>query len=138
MKQIIDKMQLRSRYGEVDKMGYIYHANYVSYCHQARTELLRKLNIHDKALESQGLILPVISFEIKYLKPAYYDELITIKTTIKELPATRLNFEFEISNSLGEKISKATTTVVFADINTRLPKRVPDFIYNAIKNNLKT
>lgn len=67
---IKDEIQIRPRYGEVDQMGYVYHANYVSYCHQARTELLRKLGVHDRVLEEKNVMLPVISFEIKYKKPA--------------------------------------------------------------------
>ncbi len=74
---ITDEIQLRPRYGEVDRMGYVYHANYVSYCHQARTELLRKHGINDKVLEENKVMLPVISFEIKYLKPAHYDDLLS-------------------------------------------------------------
>ncbi len=79
---ITDMFELRPRYGEVDQMGYVYHANYVTYCHQARNELLRKLGIDEIKLEKKHIILPVISFEIIYKKPAYYDEHITIKTTM--------------------------------------------------------
>ena len=118
---ITDKFQIRSRYDEVDQMGYIYHANYVNYCHQARTELLRKLGIEDKTLENKQIMLPVISFEIKYLKPAFYDDLLTVKTSIKQLPTTRFNFEFEILNDAGDKIVRALSTVVFVDSKTRLP-----------------
>lgn len=125
---IQDKMQLRPRYGEVDQMGYVYHANYVSYCHQARTELLRKLDLNDKYLEDRNIMLPVISFNIDYKKPAHYDELINITTTIKEMPKTRFYFEFLIRNEEGQVLSKANSTVVFADSNSRLPGLVPDFI----------
>ena len=87
---ISDKLQLRPRYGEVDQMGYVYHANYVTYCHQARNELLRKIGIDEIILENKQIILPVISFEINYKKPAHFDELITIKTIIKETLTTAL------------------------------------------------
>ncbi|MGD2034041.1 MAG: hotdog domain-containing protein, partial [Bacteroidales bacterium] len=68
-----DEIFIRPRYGEVDKMGYVYHANYVCYFHQARTELLRKYGISDSVLEKNNIILPVISMGLKYYKPAYYD-----------------------------------------------------------------
>ena len=131
---ITDIFELRPRYGEVDQMGYVYHANYVTYCHQARNELLRKLGIDEIELEKESLILPVISFEIIYKKPAHFDELITIKTFIKEVPKVRFIFEFEIKNEQNTLLSKAKSTVVFVDNQSRLPKNAPAFIQNLIKN----
>jgi len=130
---IVDRMELRPRYGEVDQMGYVYHANYVSYCHQARTELLRKLDLNDKYLEDMDIMMPVISFNIDYKKPAHYDELISIRTTIKNLPRTRFYFEFIISNEEGHILSKANSTLVFVDKNSRQPKLVPEFISSKLQ-----
>lgn len=135
---ITDIFKLRPQYGEVDKMGYVYHANYVTYCHQARNELLRKLEIDEVKLENKQIILPVISFEIKYKKPAHFDELITIKTTIKQLPKVRFNFEFELRNEQNTLLSKATSTVVFADSESRLPKNIPDFINKVLLTKFKS
>lgn len=143
---ITDIFEMRPRYGEVDQMGYVYHANYVTYCHQARNELLRKLEIDEIQLKKNKIILPVISFEIMYKKPAHYDELITITTTIKEVPKVRLNFEFEIKNEQNILLSKAKSTVVFVDSESRLPKNTPAFIekifntkfISALKQNPKT
>ena len=129
---ITDKMQIRPRYGEVDQMGYVYHANYVSYCHQARTELLRKIGIHDSYLEENNIMLPVISFEILYKKAAYYDELLTIKTSVNEMPEVKFSFEFEIYNKQEELICTAKTTVVFAEKLSRLPLNIPDFVLDKI------
>ena len=125
---ITDVFQLRPRYGEVDKMGYVYHANYVAYCHQARNELLRKLDLDEIKLEESQIMLPVISFDIKYKKPAHFDELITIKTTIKEMPKVRFRFDFEIKNEQYELLSKAQSDVVFVDMQSGLPKNIPSFI----------
>lgn len=135
---ITDTYKIRPRYGEVDKMGYVYHANYVTYCHQARTELMRKLGVNDYELETKNIMLPVISFEIFYKKPAYYDELISIKTTIKELPKVRFNFEFEVKNEQNIVLSTAKSTVVFVNSKTRLPINIPDFVENKLKNYFKT
>ncbi len=135
---ITDIFELRPHYGEVDQMGYVYHANYVTYCHQARNELLRKLDIDEIRLKKKQIILPVISFEIIYRKPAYYDEIITIKTTIREAPKVRLTFEFEIKNEQNILLSKAKSTVVFVDSQSRLPKSVPDFIENILKTKFKS
>lgn len=131
---ITDEIQLRPRYGEVDQMGYVYHANYVSYCHQARTELLRKIGIHDSLLEENNVMLPVILFEINYKKPAHYDELLTIRTTIKDMPEVRFNFEFEVRNEEGILLTTATSTVVFVDSKNRFPMGAPVFVEKALEN----
>ncbi len=134
---ITDEIQLRPRYGEVDRMGYVYHANYVSYCHQARTELLRKIGIHDSLLEENNVMLPVISFEINYKKPAHYDELLTIRTTIKDMPEVRFNFEFEVRNEEGILLTTANSTVVFVDSKNRFPMGAPDFVEKALKQRIE-
>ncbi|NJO87671.1 MAG: hypothetical protein HC831_00930 [Chloroflexia bacterium] len=81
---IADEIQLRPRYGEVDQMGYVYHANYVAYCHLARTELLRKLGVNDSVLEEKKVMLPVISFEINYKNsPLSIRSFLPLKTMVK-------------------------------------------------------
>ncbi len=131
---ITDTIEIRPRYNEVDRMGYVYHANYVTYCHQGRTELLRKLNLHDHELEDKGVILPVIDFSIQYKKPAFYDEMLTLKTTIKEMPEVRFHFEFEITNADDDVIATAESTVVFVNSDTRQPILVPPFIDTALNS----
>ena len=132
---ITDIFKLRPSYGDVDQMGYVYHANYITYCHQARTELFRKLGINEREFEKSDVMLPVISFEINYKKPAHFDELITIKTTIKELPKIRFNFEFEIKNEQNIILSKAKSTVVFVNSQSRLPINIPNFVKNTLETN---
>ncbi len=134
---IKDIIQLRPRYDEVDQMGYVYHANYMKYYHQARTELLRKYGINDSILEDNNIMLPVISFEIKYKKPAHYDELITISTILKELPRTRLCFEFKITNKTGIILNTAKSVVVFVDSKTRSPVRAPSMVIDALKHHFQ-
>ena len=124
--------KIRPRYDEVDQMGYVYHANYVNYCHQARTELLRQFGINDKVLEDQNIMLPVIEMNLKYLKPTGYDEELTVRTIIKELPGVRFKFEFIFENEKGEKNCTATSTVVFVDSKTRKPHQAPDIIIDAL------
>ena len=130
---ITDNIQLRPRYGEVDQMGYVYHANHVCYCHQARTELLRKLGIHDKVLEANNILLPVIDFSINYKKPAHYDEWLTVKTTIRNIPKVRFVFEFEITDDKDNIICLANSTVVFVDSKSRYPIKIPEFVEKVMK-----
>ena len=135
---ISDEITLRPRYGEVDQMGYVYHANYVGYCHQARTEMLRQFGIEDSELEKNNIMLPVIEMNLRYLKPAKYDELLTIQTNITELPITRLYFKFEIRNEKEELLCTANSTVVFVDSKTRKPMKAPMQITRALKNHFKS
>ena len=134
---IQNTMNLCPRYGEVDQMGYVYHANYVSYCHQARTELMRNLGIHDQVLEENQIMIPVININLRYLKAARYDELLTIQTTIREMPKIRCHFEFEIRNETNEKICTAVSEIVFVDSISRKPMRVPEIVKNAMINYFK-
>lgn len=129
--------KLRPRYNEVDQMGYVYHANYVCYFHQARTELLRELGIDDHTLEKHGIMLPVISMNIQYKKPAHYDEKLIIKTSFNEMPSTRFSFEFEVRNETNQLICTAESSVVFADSQSRKPLRAPLMIIDAIEKHLK-
>ena len=134
MKNLIENtIQIRPRYGEVDQMGYVYHANYVNYCHQARTELLRTLNIDDKKLEANHIMLPVINMDLKYHKPAGYDEKLTILTTVSEIPTTRFTFHFEFRNEKDELICTANSTIVFVDSTTRKPMKAPQIVIDAIE-----
>ncbi len=130
---ISGEYKIRPRYDEVDQMGYVYHGNYVSYCHQARTELLRKFGINDKVLEENGIMMPVISMNLRYLKPSGYDKELTIRTFINELPSTRLHFEFVFENDQGIKVCKAESTVVFVDKESRKPMRTPDMILQVLQ-----
>lgn len=127
----VHHIQLRPRYGEVDQMGYVYHANYVTYCHQARTELLRQFGIEDHQLEEHNIMLPVISMDLRYHKPAGYDELLTVKTILKEEPRTRFSFQFEIRNEQDELICSANCSTAIVDRFTRKPMRAPALIKQA-------
>ncbi|WP_159517842.1 acyl-CoA thioesterase [Sunxiuqinia indica] len=122
------EITLRPRYGEVDQMGYVYHGNYVNYFHQARTELMREMRIEDSKLEAQQVMMPVISMNLQYHRPAGYDELLTIHTIIAEEPITRLNFQFEARNEQNQLVCSANSTVVFVDSKTRKPMRIPEFV----------
>ena len=117
---------LRVRYDEVDQMGFVYHGNYAKYIHISRTNLLRKMGICDMTLESQNILMPVIEMSIKYIKPVYYDDLIKIKTTLKKLSGTKLEFDHLVYNPDNEIINKASSTLVFVDNNTK--KGFMDFL----------
>ncbi|NQT78350.1 MAG: acyl-CoA thioesterase [Bacteroidetes bacterium] len=134
---ITSENKIQVRYDEVDKMGYVYHGNYARYYHISRTELLRKVGICDRELESKNIILPVIEMNISYIKPVYYDDLITIRTRLLELPKTRMKFQHEVINQDDEIINIANSTLVFVDSNTRKPMKIPEIILNKLEAYLK-
>ncbi|WP_270089606.1 acyl-CoA thioesterase [Sphingobacterium sp. SYP-B4668] len=113
--------QLRVRYAETDQMGYMYYGNYAAFYEVARTEMLRSTGISYKELEEMGVMLPVLELNCRYLKPARYDELITIKTKIRVKPSIRLKFEHELFNEAGELINTGSAELVFVDIVKNKP-----------------
>ena len=133
---ITSETKIRVRYDEVDKMGYVYHGNYAKYYHISRTELLRRIGISDKELENNNVILPVIEMSIKYIKPIFYDDIITIRTYLYNIPTSRMIFHHEVRNHNDEVINQADSTLAFVDINTRVPMRAPQLIVNKIKSHL--
>lgn len=128
----VSEIKLRVRYGETDRMGYVYYGNYAEYFEVARVEALRELGMNYKNLEDNGIILPVYTFSVKYLKPAFYDDLLTIRSRIPELPQTRLIFEYETYNEKKELLNTAEVVLVFIDKKTNKPIRAPEEFINSI------
>ncbi|WP_445738625.1 acyl-CoA thioesterase [Mariniflexile sp.] len=129
----IDEIQIRVRYGETDQMGVVYHGNYPLYLEMGRIEWLRKLGISYKTMEENGIMLPVISLSINYKKSAVYDDVINVKTQLKNMPTAKIEFNYEITNEKGELLTVASTTLVFIDMKTNRPVKVPQYILDLIK-----
>jgi len=130
----IDEIQIRVRYGETDQMGVVYHGNYPLYLEMGRIEWLRKLGISYKLMEENGIMLPVVSLSINYKKSAGYDDVINVKTQLKNKPTAKIEFEYEITNKNGEIITIANTTLVFIDMKTNRPVRAPQYILDLIED----
>lgn len=130
----IDEIQIRVRYGETDQMGVVYHGNYALYLEMGRIEWLRKLGISYKWMEENGIMLPVVSLNINYKKPAGYDDVINVKTQLKNIPSAKIEFDYEITNEVGEILTTAHTVLVFVDMKTKRPIKAPDYILNLLKN----
>lgn len=128
---------LRTRYAETDQMGVVYYGNYPQYLELGRVEWLRSIGFTYKAMEEEGVMMPVVSLQIQYKKPALYDELITIRTTLKELPSTKIEFDYEIFNEKGELLSTANTILVFVDAKTFRPVRCPEKVLRLINEAAK-
>ena len=125
--------QLRVRYAETDRMGYVYYANYAVYYEVARVEALREIGFNYKELEDNGILLPVLSFNIKFFKPGFYDDVITIKTTIKKMPSVRIHFDYEAYNQNKELLNTGEVTLVFIDKKKNKPCPPPEEFLKMMK-----
>ncbi len=124
---------VRVRYAETDRMGYVYYGNYSEYYEVGRVEALRQLGMSYREMEDSGIMLPVLNFSIKYYKPAYYDDLLRVKTIIAELPKTRIKFIYQIYNANNVLLNEGETTLVFVKIQTGKPCMVPEAFLQKLK-----
>ena len=122
------EVTLRVRYGETDKMGFVYYGVYAQYYEVGRVELLRSLGISYKSIEESGFQLPVLNFNINYKKPAYYDDKLTLKTSIKEIPTSKIIFFYECFNDNNQLINNGKISLVFVNKETKKPCRAPGII----------
>ena len=132
-KMFTHAIQLRVRYAETDQMGYVYYGNYATYLEVARVETMRAFGISYKALEDEGMMMPVLEYKTKYIRPAKYADLLTVTIFIKSMPTARILFEYEIKNEAGILLNVAETTLVFIDMNTNKPCAVPDNFKNMLQ-----
>lgn len=129
--------KIRVRYAETDRMGYVYYGNYATYFEVCRVEAIRSMGISYKQMEDDGIFLPVLEFSIKYYKPAYYDDELTIKTFIKEKPATRIFFDVETYNQQDVLLNAAKVTLVFVSKETGKPVMAPDYFSEKFNKHFK-
>ena len=117
----IHNYQYRVRYADTDQMGYVYYGNYARLYEIGRVEALRSLGFSYKEMEDSGVMMPVYENKSRYVAPALYDELLTIRTTIKAMPAARVVFHYEIFNNADILVHTGETTLVFVKMeNSRL------------------
>jgi len=126
------EVQIRVRYAETDQMGYVYYGNYATYYEVARVESFRKLGYAYKNLEDQGVMMPVLELKTKYIQPAKYDDLLTVKVSIPEMPNVRITYLYEIYNESGTKLNEGETQLVFIDMQRNKPTRIPEVMKNLL------
>lgn len=127
-----DEIQIRVRYGETDQMGVVHHGNYALYLEMGRIEWLRKMGISYRKMEAEGVMLPVISMTLNFKKPARYDDVINVKTQLKNRPSAKIEFDYEITDEIGQIITTATVVLAFIDMKTNRPMRAPKYILDII------
>ena len=119
-------------YSDTDQMGIVHHSNYLRYYETARWSLFKILGIPYAMIEECGYLLPVISADVKYIKPAFYDEELTIETSLLSFNGPKIYFGYRLFNKSGELINKAHVYLAFVDIKTRKACLPPDFVRNKL------
>jgi acyl-CoA thioester hydrolase len=127
------KTKTRVLYADTDLMGYVYYGNYPKFYEIGRTEMVRELGIPYAELEKRGVMMPVRDMQCNYIKPTHYDQVLTIQTSVKELPKARMKFYYEIFNEEGELVHTGETTLIFLDMKTNRPVRAPQLLLDKLR-----
>jgi acyl-CoA thioester hydrolase len=128
---------IRVRYNETDQMGIVHHSNYIFYYEVARTELMRSLGTSYREMEERGALLVVRDVRSRFVAPAYYDEVLTVRVSIREQPTVKVTFDFEIFNERGELIHTGEVVLACVDKVSRRPKRVPEWFTALLIENFR-
>ena len=127
------KTEIKVRYGETDQMGVVYHGNYAQYLEIGRLEWLDAIGVSYKEMEDNDVMLPVVSINIKYIKPAIYGDTLTVSTKLLKLPTASIEFTYEIHNSSGELLTTAHTKLAFINMKSHFPMRCPQYILDELQ-----
>lgn len=126
--------KIRVEYHHTDQMGVVHHSNYVKFFEAARTEWLRAIGLTYAEMERRGVMMPIVEVNVKYKHPALYDELITVRAIVDELPMARMTFRYEITGEDGREVATGSTTLGFIDRETRRPQRAPKWLMEVLEN----
>jgi acyl-CoA thioester hydrolase len=124
----------RVRYGETDMMGYLYYGNYAQLYEIGRVETMRSLGLTYKDLEViYGIMMPVVNVEARFILPAKYDEELTIRTILTELPSKMITFGNEIYNAEQQIIHKAEVKLFFVEMSTGKKVSCPEYMLDKLR-----
>jgi acyl-CoA thioester hydrolase, YbgC/YbaW family len=129
----ITETHIRVRYAETDQMNVVYYGNYAQYFEVARAESIRNLGFTYKEMEAAGVIMPVVEMQTKYLRPAHYDDLLTIKTILRDLPTDhRILFEHEVYNQEKKLLTLGKVILYFVKIGSFEKTRMPESLHDLL------
>lgn len=124
---ILSESKIRVRYADTDQMKMVYYAKYFEYFEQSRSDLLRGIGLPYPQIEAMGFYLPVIEAHARYLRPARYDDLLTVKTVMKEMPLARVHIEYELRlDPTGDLLAEGYTSHSFVSAATGRASRAPE------------
>lgn len=125
--------KIRVNYKDTDQMGIVHHSNYIVYYEMARIEALRAWGMPYSEMEKNGIISPILEIGSKYIFPAYFDEVLTVRVIIDEIPMVRFKVRYELYNEEGRLINTGHTWLGFLDATTRRPCRAPQYFVDRLK-----
>ena len=119
-------VKIRVRYAETDQMGYVYYGNYATYFEVARVEAMRAIGFSYKEMEDRGIMMPVLELKNQFISPGRYDEELTIRISIPEMPTLRIKFNYEVLGEDGRLVGLGETTLVWVTKESTRPIRMPE------------
>ena len=126
--------QIRVSYGETDQMGYLYYGNYAQYYEVGRVELIRSLGFTYQSLEKDhGIMMPVMTLNQRFVRPGFYDELVTVRTTLRKLPDSFITFHMELFNEKGKLMNGGTAKLCFVDIASNKTIAAPSVLLDRLR-----
>ena len=132
---LIFKTEIRIRYADTDQMQFVYNGKYLEYFEVGRTELLRSTGLSYKVVETEGYQLPLVEAHLKYVSAAYYDDILVIESSLKEIPKLKMRLDYKIfRKESNELVTEGYTEHVFINKETKKPVRPPKFFIDAVKN----
>jgi len=127
--------QVRVRYAETDQMDVVYHGNYAQYFEVGRAESIRQLGFTYADMEKMGIIMPVVDVHVRYLRPALYDDLLTIKTFLKEMPLHhKIEFHHEVYNEKEELLCAGKIILYFMEKEGMRKTAMPEQLKKKIEH----
>jgi acyl-CoA thioester hydrolase len=130
----VHETQTRVRYGETDQMGYLYYGNYALYYEVGRAEMIRSLGLSYKEMEEKlGIMMPVMSLQMRFVRPALYDELVTIRTTLRELPTGTITFHMELFNEKKKLLNGGSVKLCFVETATNRTVAPPQYLIEKLR-----
>ena len=125
---------VRVRYAETDQMDIVYYGNYAQYFEVARAEAIREMGITYKDMEAMGITMPIVELHTKFLRPALYDDLLTIKTQLRKMPTDhRIEFHQEVYNEAGKLLTIGRVVLYFLDATTMARATMPEELMKHLK-----
>jgi len=129
-----EKTEIRVRYSDTDQMKFVYNGKYLEYFEVGRTEMLRNNGLPYSVIEQNGFQLPVIEAFVKYINPAYYDDLLVIESEVREFPSLKIHIHYRIiKETNNEIVAEGFTKHVFININTKKVSRPPEFFLKKMR-----
>lgn len=122
----LSEIHHRVNYSEVDQMGVVYHARYVVWFDQARTEHIRRTGVSYRELEARGILLVVGELQVRYRRPARYDDVVRIRCWVRECASRRVTFGYAVERESDEELLVTGTTAMMALNAAFAPARLPE------------